>query len=540
MAYDDEREKLDIKKLKYVMYLRKSESDEGRQIFSIPQQREACKALAERLELNVVDEIEEHRSAKIPNNRPNYSAMIQRIKNGKYDAILAWNPDRLSRNMLEAGELIDMIDNHIIQDLKFSTHHFTDDANGKMLLGIAFVLSKQYSDKLSQDVTRGVRGRHKKGFAPTPKHGYIKDEHGFYVPDGTNFELIKEAWDMRIKGDSLETIAKYLSTHNYGRTKIIDKEPQHVILNMTKQKLSTMFRDPFYYGILLQRGHPVSLIDAYEGHDRKFEPAITKELYNAVQMMDIKKPYRGKSGNFYPFGKLVRCGYCDNHLYVGPSTGSSKTKYLNFRCDTPHCIINSKENKDKKRNDPTKIKASTRVNIFLDFVYDFLSDGLNFTQNDYEDYISGLKQLTDKQKDNLTIKKHSLEGRKKHISGEIKRISLNLGKFDKNSRAFKENQKELGELEAQEAETKLELQKIKDKLTQSEDDLPTMEEFLNLTKNADAIVKAGDPVVKDTICRMIFLNAKIKDGKILSYQLKEPFNTLAKTHSVQQCRSDWT
>ena len=55
-----------------------------------------------------------------------------------------------------------MVDNETIKDFKFVTHVYSPDANGKMLLGMAFVLSKQYSDKLSQDVTRGVRSRAEK------------------------------------------------------------------------------------------------------------------------------------------------------------------------------------------------------------------------------------------------------------------------------------------------------------------------------------------------------------------------------------------
>jgi hypothetical protein len=46
-----------------------------------------------------------------------------------------------------------MVDEGVIKDLRFVTHYFTNDANGKMLLGMAFVLSKHYSDDLSQKVT---------------------------------------------------------------------------------------------------------------------------------------------------------------------------------------------------------------------------------------------------------------------------------------------------------------------------------------------------------------------------------------------------
>jgi len=152
-----DEELLDFTKLKYALYARKSRTDEFAQVRSIPDQIAESKEQAKRTHLNVVAILQEEKSAKTPNQRPVFIQMIKDIRAGKYDGILAWNPDRLARNMLEGGQIIDMIDAGIIKDLKFVTHHFTKDANGKMLLGMAFVLSKQYSDKLSQDVTRGVR-----------------------------------------------------------------------------------------------------------------------------------------------------------------------------------------------------------------------------------------------------------------------------------------------------------------------------------------------------------------------------------------------
>ena len=144
---------VDFRNLKYVLYARKSSDDPERQIPSLPDQINECKQLAARLGLTVVKILEETKSAKSPHQRPIFTQMLKDLKVGVYDAILAWNPDRLARNMLEGGTLIDMVDQEQIKDLKFVTHHFTSDANGKMLLGMAFVLSKQYSDKLSQDVT---------------------------------------------------------------------------------------------------------------------------------------------------------------------------------------------------------------------------------------------------------------------------------------------------------------------------------------------------------------------------------------------------
>src|SRR3990167_4060613 len=208
---------LDVTTLKYVLYARKSTDDPQRQVRSISDQINDCDILINRLELNVVDRIIETKSAKKPNQRPQFTQMLRDLRSGKYGGVIAWNPDRLARNMKEGGEIIDMVDEDLIKDMRFVTHHFSKDANGKMLLGMAFVLSKQYSDKLSQDVTRGLHRKVEEGKSHIPKHGYIKDEEGLYRPDGRNFELICEAWAMRKEGTSLEQIEEYLDKEGYQR-----------------------------------------------------------------------------------------------------------------------------------------------------------------------------------------------------------------------------------------------------------------------------------------------------------------------------------
>jgi site-specific DNA recombinase len=213
---DDQQ--IDFTKLKYVLYARKSTTDETRQVRSIEDQITDCKEYAKRNGLKIAGILREAKSAKFPHKRSVFNQMIKDLKNGKYDGVLSWHIDRLARNMLEAGMVINMVDQHIIKDLKFVTQTFTNDSTGKMMLGISFVMSKQYSDDLSQKVTRGVRRSLQEGKSPIPKHGYIRDENGLYQPDGNNFQLIQNAWQMRLQGHSLEEIAESMNKNGYGRS----------------------------------------------------------------------------------------------------------------------------------------------------------------------------------------------------------------------------------------------------------------------------------------------------------------------------------
>lgn len=102
--YDEDE--TDLRTLKYVMYLRKSTEDEGRQIRSIKDQENDCVELGKRLGLNIIEIISERKSAKNPNNRPEFTKMLKRIKAKEFNAVIAWHPDRLARNMVEAGKII--------------------------------------------------------------------------------------------------------------------------------------------------------------------------------------------------------------------------------------------------------------------------------------------------------------------------------------------------------------------------------------------------------------------------------------------------
>lgn len=502
-----EENEVDISKLKYVLYARKSTTDEKSQVRSIPDQIADCMKLATRLELNVVGKpLIETKSAKKPKQRPVFRKMINDIKAGIYDGILAWNPDRLARNMLEGGEIIDLIDQDVIKDLKFATHHFTKDANGKMLLGMAFVLSKQYSDDLSQKITRGVRGSFAEGKVPTPKYGYA-NEDGMYKPDGKNYDLMCEAWQMRVQGTSIETIVDYLQKNDFYRiVKSTGKK-----LRITMQKLSDIFKDPFYYGVLMSRatGNFVDLREAYG-----FQPAVSEEDYFAVQNLTYRKikPTSPHKQSFYPFRLMVFCKYCNSSMVVAPSTGHTK-RYLFFRCDSENC--------------PRK-KKSLRSKIVVNFIYDFLKAGLNFTEAEYRDYLSNIVTISEGRRQNLKQKLHNMEGVLKRVSGEINQRSLKMVDFSDNERVRQENAKRINLLQKEEETLKTDTSKLRDELKEPDKDRLTIEQFLNLSKNAGNIVQSADAVIKDQITRLIFLNFIVDEEKVTDYRLKEPFATLLK------------
>lgn len=507
-------EELDISKLKYVLYARKSTTDETRQVRSIQDQIDDCTAFASRNGLHIVGKPQiETKSAKIPGKRPVFDKMLKDIKSGKYDGILSWNPDRLARNMLEGGLIIHLVDEEIIKDLKFVTHYFTKDANGKMLLGMAFVLSKQYSDDLSQKVTRGVRKSLVAGISPVPKHGYFRDVEKRYRPDGKNYDLIREAWELRRKHQSLESIAKYMNDKGYGRK--VKKTGK--LIRMDKKILTDLFKDPFYYGVLSQGGELVDLTEIYD-----FKPATTKEIFDEIQLFSRtgKALYRPRKETFYPFRALVTCTYCGRHMVSGPSSGNTK-RYLYLRCDNPNC----------KRK-----KKSIRSKILIDFLYDFFRNKFKLTKDDYDRYYDRITQINNKNRGKITTEINSYDGILRVVNRDIRDRSLalvNMRKVEK-----EENEKEIDRLVVERDEVLAKIAELRQILTDPEEDKLSLSKFLNLFKNAVQIIKSADDFKKDAICRIVFLNLIADEENIASYQLKEPFATMLKSRLVTSGRGE--
>ncbi len=530
---EDDDSRVDITKLKYVLYARKSTDDPQRQIRTIDHQIDECRIMAKRLGIKIAAIVQEKKSAKKPNQRPEFNKILKGIQDKKYDAILAWNPDRLARNMKEGGEIIDMVDENIIKDMKFVTHHFTSDANGKMLLGMAFVLSKQYSDKLSQDVTRGVIKGLKEGkSAGTPKHGYIRTEEGIYRPDGKNFELISEAWIMRKDGKSLKTIATHMNKQGYARVYKDKAEKAGKKVFMSDKILSDrVFDDPFFYGILIQKGKSIDLRDL---PNYNFSPATDEDTYNYVQSLSGRRSVKDRKRLvFKPLINMVICAYCNKTMYPQtPLSGRKieKKRILSYRCDNPYCVRKNKE---------FRLHQSVRAIVIFNFMYDMLKN-IKVSQKDYDQLCNKLSSINSTKQQELTIKIHSTQGALKNVEQEIKNRSLKIVNLDPSSTIYKINETRVKELDIQSDNLLNKLGTYQEQLTSPEEDMMSFKDFLNVTRNADLYLKAADVAAKDRIARLIYLNVAVDDQNVVDYQIREPFKTYFKMHKISSGRGDRT
>lgn len=222
--------------------------------------------------------VRESYSAKRPWKRKKWRKIISLIKKWMIKWVISYSPDRQSRNLLEWWEIVDLVDQELVT-LKYSNFHFEPNAAGKMMLGVRFTLSKQYSDKLSEDTTVWMYNHIKAWKAYwRKKHWYRRNEYGFLEPHPEFFDLRKTAFQMYIEWSySNRQIADWLRWQWY---KVV-KQREGKLLEPTEfnhKNMKQIWGDPFYYWLFV---HWDEVIDQNITNEY-YKPLITKAEYDYI------------------------------------------------------------------------------------------------------------------------------------------------------------------------------------------------------------------------------------------------------------------
>jgi DNA invertase Pin-like site-specific DNA recombinase len=318
--------------LKFCLYSRKStESDELQQL-SIGAQINEMTALAKRENIEILKAFQESHSAKDSGQRPVFNEMIKEIKTGKFNAILAWAPDRLSRNAGDLGKIIDFMDQGLIKQVRTYGQTFTNSPNEKFLFMILGSTAKLENDAKSVNVQRGLRAKCEMGWRPgVPPLGYI---HGIGEQKG------KRSIHLDPKRAPIITeLFEKVAYQNYSGRSIVRWLDSLGFTTRSGKKLVVscvylILKNPFYYG---EFEYPIGTGIFYKGGH---QPIISKELFDEVQLQ-LKVAPKAKPGTKeFDFARTLKCGACGSGVCAEEKfkrllDGSIK-RYVYYHCTKYH------------------------------------------------------------------------------------------------------------------------------------------------------------------------------------------------------------
>ncbi len=286
--------------LKYCLYARKSSEGDEQQALSVDSQLKEMRSLAENDSLDIVSELKESHSAKDSGQRPVYNELLKGIDEGKYNAVLTWAPDRLSRNAGDLGAIVDLMDQGKLLHIKTFSQTFSNNPNEKFLLMILCSQAKLENDNKSINVKRGIRTKCEMGWRPgVAPLGYINRAFGGVkdiIPDPERAEIIVEVFKKTAyEGWSGRRTKNWLDDQNF-----TSRSGGPVTLS----QVLALLKNPFYYGEFQYPEGPGA--KWYKGAHK---PLISKELFEHVQQ--TRGANKGVWGSKrFPFRGLLKCGRC--------------------------------------------------------------------------------------------------------------------------------------------------------------------------------------------------------------------------------------
>lgn len=296
---------MQTEKVKYCLYARKSTESEEQQILSIDSQIKEMMSMAIRDGLEVVEVKKESHSVKEANQRPVFNEIVEELKNRKFNGILTWAPDRISRNAGDLGRIVDLMDQELLKEIRTYGQRFTNSPNEKFLLMILGSQAKLENDNKVINVKRGLKARVEMGLWPcVAPTGYLnsknKDERCQVSLDPDRAPIIKKMFEkVAYEGYSGRKL------HYWLRDTVKFKSRNNKLYTLSNTYLA--LKNTFYYGSF---EYPRGGGNWYQG---KHIPIISKELFDEVQKK-IAEHIIHTTGKEFAFTRLITCGSCGSGI----------------------------------------------------------------------------------------------------------------------------------------------------------------------------------------------------------------------------------
>lgn len=547
----------------YVIYCRKSSDEKpGKQTQSIPDQIKKCVEYAEgkfsiakktedfsmfESELDIKREdmesdienrriyqstrhlfiVKEDETAKVPGARPKWKALMKMIEKWKIKWLLSYSPDRQARNMVEGWALIDCVDRGLL-DLKYTNFHFEPNASGKMMLGIWFVFSKQYSDKLSEDISRWYESKRWKGKAlGQARYGYMINDEWFHQKHPEFFDLMRRAFEMKIyESKSDWVIADRLNAHGFKR-----ESSGGILKSVESKRLGQVRRNEFYYGMYISK-------DSY--YDQRelnpyFEAMISEEEFELLQEKlkkwgkDIAKKVKDQNKEIYPL---------DASILTAPDGAKLVPSIPN---------INTRHKKNLEKLKKTQKNATLAEDIIKpqhiyfdvkdkDSKYKWFSVKFDEIENKIIKFLEKMKVPDDAYAQYVDFAKNQADVINDQKRTEANRIQIKMNKLSSKRKEYikKHMGKNLNEEEQKIYKEELEkydieldvLEKDQKENTVSErNELLELTVFLDTMRNASRYYKKVGYVQKREISKIIFSNITVDKKKRLTITVNPNFES---------------
>lgn len=316
---------------KVAIYVRVSTTNQAEEGYSIEEQKDKLSSYCHIKDWSIYNIYTDGGFSGSNTERPALEKLIKDAKKKKFDTVLVYKLDRLSRSQKDTLYLIeDIFLENKIDFVSLLENFDTSTPFGKAMVGILSVFAQLEREQIKERMQLGKLGRAKSGksmmWAKT-SYGYdYHKETGTVTVNPWQSIIIADIFDWYLSGKSITKIRDALNDM-YGEDnggKVWNYRAVRMIL-----------ANPVYCGYNQYKG------EVYKGNH---EPIISEEVYNKTQEeLKIRQRTAAEKFNPRPFqakymlSGIAQCGYCQAPLtIIMGMVRKDGTRFIKYECKQRH------------------------------------------------------------------------------------------------------------------------------------------------------------------------------------------------------------
>ena len=399
------------------IYIRVSTFDQAREGFSLREQEERLKEFCKFKRYNIYKVYQDAGISAKNDKRPAYQEMIEDVKKGNINVIVALKLDRLTRSVYDIEKLMKFVNDYECDIDCMADESNTTTSNGRMVMRIMTSVSQNEIEKCSERTKFGMAGAIKNGHIPNRTGLGFKRKNKKLVPDPLTKDIIVRIFDLYLEGKSHQAI-----TNIYNKEKVLGKTNWY---DSTIQKIlsNELYKGDYVNG--KRTKHPTY-------YENVIEPIVSKEKWESCQYQKLRNARHYERTATYLFTNKLKCSKCGNFLGGHATTKTNGKKYYYYKCNTCKTYFN--EIDIEKELKAFMLELAKQDDLINNYYTPFIKSKL---EDKTEDYKKEIKEL-DKQLDR--IKTAYIKGvvKLEDFDKEIKHIEYQKSDLEKRQKEQKQ------------------------------------------------------------------------------------------------------
>ena len=383
------------------IYIRVSTFDQAREGFSLREQEERLKEFCKFKRYNIYKVYQDAGISAKNDKRPAYQEMIEDVKKGNINVIVALKLDRLTRSVYDIEKLMKFVNDYECDIDCMADESNTTTSNGRMVMRIMTSVSQNEIEKCSERTKFGMAGAIKNGHIPNRTGLGFKRENKKLVPDPLTKDIIVRIFDLYLEGKSHQAIANiYNKEKVLGKTNWYDSTIQKILSN-------ELYKGDYVNG--KRTKHPTY-------YENVIEPIVSKEKWESCQYQKLRNARHYERTATYLFTNKLKCSKCGNFLGGHATTKTNGKKYYYYKCNTCKTYFN--EIDIEKELKAFMLELAKQDDLINNYYTPFIKSKLEDKTEDYKKEIKDLDKQLDRIKTayiNGVVKLEDFDKEIKHI-----------------------------------------------------------------------------------------------------------------------------